>query len=91
MAAAALARGLLTEYLRQTPVWVLDERDARQALARLALRQVEVRDGTEHYLFPGLRQEKMIKQCPYCGNEYPLSQAGRTCPSCGGNLEVKPG
>ena len=43
--AAALARGLLTEYLRQTPVWVLDERDARQALARLALRQVEVRDG----------------------------------------------
>lgn len=43
--AVELTRGLLTEYLRQTPVWVLDERDARQALVRLALRQVEVRDG----------------------------------------------
>ncbi len=66
-------------------------RDGLQRLLGKGLVQVEVRDGTEHYLCPGLRQEKMIKQCPYCGNEYPLSQAGRTCPSCGGNLEVKPG
>ncbi|MBU0609616.1 MAG: hypothetical protein KKI08_17145, partial [Armatimonadetes bacterium] len=66
-------------------------RDGLDRLLRKGMVQVEVRDGTEHYLFAGLKQEKMIKKCPYCGNEYPLSQAGRTCPSCGGNLEVRPG
>ena len=40
-----LTRGLLVDYLRQTPVWVLDEHDSRQALAKLVLRQVEVRGG----------------------------------------------
>ena len=44
-AATELSRGLLVDYLRQTPVWVLDEGDAQQALARLVLRKVEVRDG----------------------------------------------
>ena len=43
--ATELARGLLVDYLRQTPVWVLDEHDSQQALARLVLRQVEVRGG----------------------------------------------
>ena len=43
--ATELSRGLLADYLRQTPVWVLDEHDAQQALARLVLRQVEVRGG----------------------------------------------
>jgi hypothetical protein len=65
----------------------------RAGLERLlnkGMLQVELRDGTDHYLFPGLRQEKMVKKCPYCGNEYPVAQAGRTCPSCGGNLEVRP-
>lgn len=66
-------------------------RDGLDRLLRKGMVQVEVRDGTEHYLFAGLKEEKMIKKCPYCGNEYPLSQAGRTCPSCGGNLEVRPG
>jgi len=72
----------------------LDDGAARDGLQRLlhkGMVQVELREGVEHYLFPGLKQEKMTKRCPYCGNEYPLSQAGRTCPSCGGNLEVRPG
>ena len=43
--AAELARGLLVEYFRQTPVWVLDDADAQQALARLALREVAVKNG----------------------------------------------
>jgi hypothetical protein len=66
-------------------------RDGLQRLLQKGMVQVELRDGTEHYIFPGLKQEKMTKRCPYCGNEYPVSQAGRTCPSCGGNLEVRPG
>jgi hypothetical protein len=44
--AAELSRGLLVDYLRQTPVWVLDEHDAQQALAKLVLRQIEVKGGT---------------------------------------------
>jgi len=65
-------------------------RDGLQRLLDKGLAKIEWRDGIEHYVFAGLKQEKMIKKCPYCGNEYPVSQAGRTCPSCGGNLEVRP-
>ncbi|MCE5240375.1 hypothetical protein LLH23_18065 [bacterium] len=65
-------------------------RDGLQRLLDKGLAKIELRDGVEHYVFAGLKQEKMIKKCPYCGNEYPVSQAGRTCPSCGGNLEVRP-
>jgi len=65
-------------------------RDGLERLMNKGLVERELREGTEHYLFPGLKQEKMTKKCPYCGNEYPLSQAGRTCPSCGGNLEIRP-
>lgn len=43
--ATELSRGLLVDYLRQTPIWVLDEHDAQQAMARLVLRGVEVRGG----------------------------------------------
>jgi hypothetical protein len=43
--AIELTRGLLIDYLRQTPVWVLDEKDSQQALAKLVLREVEVRGG----------------------------------------------
>ena len=40
-----LASGLLAESLRKEPIYVLDDADARQALARLVLREVRVRDG----------------------------------------------
>jgi len=43
--AVELTRGLLIDYLRQTPVWVLDEKDGQQALAKLVLREVDVRGG----------------------------------------------
>ena len=42
--AADVARLLLGEAMRE-PVWRLDERDGRQALAKLVLRGVEVRNG----------------------------------------------
>jgi rRNA maturation endonuclease Nob1 len=51
---------------------------------------VERREGAEYYVFAGLKQSRMVKKCPYCGNEYPVNTPGRTCPSCGGNLDVKP-
>jgi hypothetical protein len=46
--AVDLARSLLVDYLRQTPVWVLDEKDSQQALTKLVLRKVEVRAGRLH-------------------------------------------
>ncbi len=42
---AELASGLLAEALRTTPIHRLDEADGRQALAKLVLRDVTVRDG----------------------------------------------
>lgn len=70
----------------------LPDNYVREGLERLLQKgqvQVERRSGADHYLVPGLEREKMTKKCPYCGNEYPLSQAGRTCPSCGGNLDIR--
>lgn len=71
----------------------LDEATIRAGLQRLieqGMVKVEHREGVEYYLFPGLHEQKMVKKCPYCGNEYPVAQHLRTCPSCGGNLEVRP-
>ena len=42
---SALASSLLGESLRKEPIYVLDQADAQQALARLVLREVHVRDG----------------------------------------------
>ncbi|MGE0802534.1 MAG: DUF1439 domain-containing protein [Lautropia sp.] len=50
-AATELTRGLLVEYFRQVPVWTLDERDSQQALAKLVLRSVEVRDRRLRFTF----------------------------------------
>lgn len=91
-AAAAASQGeiTVTEAVAQTG---LPEGLVREGLGRLlskGLIRLERREGADRYVFPGLTDTKMIKKCPYCGNEYPLKQPGRTCPSCGGNLEVIP-
>ncbi|MGE0310963.1 MAG: DUF1439 domain-containing protein [Lautropia sp.] len=43
--ASRIVGELLDDYLRSTPIHSLDERDARQSLAKLVLREVRVRDG----------------------------------------------
>ena len=71
----------------------LDDGTIRATLDRMlqqGMIQIEHRQGVEYYIFPGLREQKMVKKCPYCGNEYPVVQHLRTCPSCGGNLEIRP-
>ena len=45
-----LASSLLGESLRKEPIDVLDDNDSQQALARLVLREVQVRDGKLHLL-----------------------------------------
>ena len=60
-----------------------------EGLATRGVARVEHREGAEVYVFAGLRETKMVKKCPYCGNEYPVNTPGRTCPACGGNLGIE--
>jgi len=32
--------------------------------------------------------EIIMKQCPFCKNDYPVNQDIETCPSCGGDLKI---
>lgn len=64
---------------------------ARAALARLeanGLCQQERRDGRTIYVFPGLRESKVVRRCSYCGNQYSVREPLHKCPNCGGNLEI---
>jgi hypothetical protein len=40
------------------------------------------------YVFPGLKEQKVVRKCVYCGNTYPVKQSLQKCPNCGGNLEL---
>jgi len=69
----------------------LSEADAQASLDRLVGEGIctrEERGETAYYVFPGLAEVRMVKRCPYCGNEYPLRDPKTTCPSCGANLEA---
>jgi hypothetical protein len=71
----------------------LDQATAEAALQRLVshgLAKVEMRENIATFVFAGLKPAVMVKKCPYCGNEYPISLEGRTCPACKGNLEIRP-
>lgn len=48
----------------------------------------ETRDGELRYVFPGLKERKMVRKCPYCGSTFPVRQPLQQCPNCGGNLEL---
>ena len=64
---------------------------ARAALARLeaeGLCHQEHREGRTLYLFPGLKESKVVRRCAFCGNEYSVREALHKCPNCGGNLEI---
>jgi hypothetical protein len=64
---------------------------ARVALARLeanGLCHQEQREGRTFYLFPGLRESKVVRRCAYCGNEYSVREPLHKCPNCGGTLEI---
>jgi membrane protein implicated in regulation of membrane protease activity len=64
---------------------------ARVALARLeasGLCHQEQREGRVVYLFPGLKESKVVRRCAYCGNEYSVREPLHKCPNCGGQLEI---
>lgn len=64
---------------------------ARSALARLeanGLCHQERRGGKTIYVFPGLKDSKVVRRCVYCGNEYSVREPLHKCSNCGGQLEV---
>jgi len=40
------------------------------------------------YEFPDFHLELVVKQCPYCSNDYPIRDDVEVCPSCGGDLKT---
>jgi hypothetical protein len=42
----------------------------------------------EVFTFPGLKEHKVERKCPYCGATFPVKQSLHKCPNCGGNLEL---
>lgn len=40
------------------------------------------------YVFPGLKEHKMVRRCMYCGSTFPVKEPLHKCPNCGGDLEL---
>lgn len=40
------------------------------------------------YLFPGLKESKVVRRCTYCGSEFSVKDAIKECPNCGGKVEL---
>lgn len=40
------------------------------------------------YVFPGLKEHKMVRRCMYCGSTFPVKEPLYKCPNCGGDLEL---
>jgi hypothetical protein len=49
----------------------------------------EQRDDRRVYVFPNLKESKVVRHCPYCGAEFPVKQAITKCPNCGGTIELE--
>jgi hypothetical protein len=46
------------------------------------------RNNRRFFSFPDFQLELVVKQCPYCGNDYPVRDVIERCPSCGGDLKM---
>jgi hypothetical protein len=49
---------------------------------------MEPRKETMMFVFPGLKERKMVRKCVYCCSTFPVRDPLQKCPSCGGNLEL---
>ena len=49
----------------------------------------EQRDDRRVYVFPNLKESKVVRRCPFCGAQFPVKQAITQCPNCGGVIELQ--
>jgi DNA-directed RNA polymerase subunit RPC12/RpoP len=67
------------------------DEDAQKALDLLADKGQayrEFRDDRWVYLFPGLKESRVIRRCSHCGREYSVKTPLYECPNCGGKVEL---
>ena len=57
-------------------------------LVKLGVAKESLRNGKTVYQFENLQVKLVFKQCPYCGNDYPVRDDIQQCPSCGGDLKM---
>ena len=65
--------------------------DAQASLERLVqkgLAEHKMRGDNLYYAFAGIKEDRKVKRCAYCGTEFPVREPGMKCSSCGGNLEM---
>jgi hypothetical protein len=48
----------------------------------------ERRYDTAVYVFPGLKESKVVRRCTHCGSEFNVREALHECPNCGGEVEL---
>jgi hypothetical protein len=88
LAAASDAEATLTQVVSKLSV---PDSAARAALARLeanGLCHQEHRETKTVFVFPGLRENKVVRRCSYCGSEYSVREPLQKCSNCGGSLEI---
>ncbi len=64
---------------------------AQAALAELLAKgqcRREPRGEQIFFIFPGLKEQKVVRRCAFCGSQFPVKQALQKCPNCGGQLEL---
>ena len=48
----------------------------------------EHRDGQRVYVFPGLKEKKLVRRCAHCGSTFSVKEPLHECPNCGGEVEL---
>lgn len=48
----------------------------------------EHRDGQMVYVFPGLKEKKLVRRCAHCGSIFSVKEPLHQCPHCGGDVEL---
>ena len=50
--------------------------------------QRELRHGASFYVFPGLKDSKVVRRCVYCESAFNVKDPLHVCPNCGGKVEL---
>jgi hypothetical protein len=61
---------------------------ALQSMINSGMAGKTLRKGRTFYLFSEFNMTLVVKQCPYCGNDYPVRDDIEACSSCGGDLKI---